>query len=654
KHYNKTNRYKPVVTGSTTVSDTTTAPPSETYNAASADDAFYSGACGYQVNDVQSWQVAVYTTSTVNYYTYYKVDATGNYVLDAAGAKIPLGTTQVSSGWVWQQNADGSYVKDAAGNLIAMGYSNSTLDHTATVSVVDHYETHYSYTRVNWAKAADGFMWTEAGTEPEKVADKMTQTGSQVTSSPVGTKAAGMAQATANHVANATASVGVTLGTQNSAQVAVSNGTQALTQLSTGTGNYSTVFTGTSGNETIFKSSSTLPVAPSIKVSGAAVSSAAVVPAVAGLVPTPGTVAENTEDKVSLQANLVAQFKGLGVQNAETFAALALSKLTPQEIASALAGSNEGTEALMGALGNAYQTLLGSTYQKSILGSILDLAKAGSAFEAVKQALLGGEAKAADAKLSAQKSQDARYAQVSRDENGNIVEALGKNGEVYKFTYDASGKTETSLVGGTLTVKHFGNNNLLLSENGGGTSKTFDYTIDGQGRVTSTEVKVHAADGTRTLKYDAAGKLLTKEQDGVTQTYSYSGNKIEVAARNAQGVEIVKKVYEGGRLVEKIDPSTHTQYSYMTDASGNVLGVTMKVTDKDGQTSFFKFNASGEMTGKAANGSNRFVKTEESTAQEAMAFESAKSLFSDKRMVGEKLDQTQMQIQPVQVPQQRH
>jgi len=148
--------------------------------------------------------------------------------------------------------------------------------------------------------------------------------------------------------------------------------------------------------------------------------------------------------------------------------------------------------------------------------------------------------------------------------------------------------------------------------------------------------------------------LTAKEQNGVTQSYSYQGGKIEVAARNAQGVEIVKKVYEGGRLVEKIDPSTHTQYSYMTDASGAVLGVTMKVTDKDGQTSFYKFNASGEMTGKAANGTNRFVKTEDNPAQEALAFESAKELFSDKRMVGEKLDQAQLQIQPVQVPQQRH
>jgi YD repeat-containing protein len=172
--------------------------------------------------------------------------------------------------------------------------------------------------------------------------------------------------------------------------------------------------------------------------------------------------------------------------------------------------------------------------------------------------------------------------------------------------------------------------------------------------VASTEVKVHSAEGAQDLKYDAAGKLVSKEQNGVTQTYTYRGNRVVVAARNAQGVELVKKVYEGGRLVEKIDPSTHTQYTYLTDASGAVLGVSMKVRDKDGQTSFYKFNASGEMTGKAASGSDRFVKTEDNTAQEAMAFEAAKDLFSDKRMVGEKLDQTQLQVQPVQVPQQRH
>jgi YD repeat-containing protein len=720
QHFVQTSRYKPNLAAVYHTTDSLSTPPSSTFNYSNYDNPFFSGDCGYQITNVQTWQVAVYTTVPATA-AIPAVPASAGPPPVAARAAVPaVPAHQVLSGYV----------------------------------------THYSWDQDNWNKASDGWMWTASGTDNENATETMTQDNNKVTASPVGTRADGLGQA-ATYKVGAGTSVGVSLGNDQVTQAAVTAGTAAFTQFQQGT--YNTDFTGDSGTEAFFGTAGSLPTTPTLPTTASTVATV-VVPtapttnrtAAAVVVLTPSTIIELTppttnvpiktptavavatktvikptiastikgnlisaasaltsavslsagkpqpvktlpsvivptvvkpaplplgtvkgasavtttgakpvatpvavaaadaKAKVDLQTKLASQFKGLGVANAEAFAATALSKLTPQEIASALAGSSEGTEALMGALANAYQTLLGGTYQKSLLGSILDLAGTGSTFEAVKQALLGNASTAANTKVEAQKSQDARYAQVSRDENGNIVEAVGRNGEVYKFSYDASGKTETSLVGGTLTVKHFGNNNLLLSENSGGTSKTFAYTVGAQGQVTSTEVKVHSADGTQTLKYDAAGKLQTKEQNSVTQSYSYQGSKITVSARNAQGVEIVKKVYEGGRLVEKIDPSTHTQYSYMTDASGNVLGVTMKVTDKDGQTSFYKFNASGEMTGKAANGSNRFVKTEDNAVQESMAFESAKELFSDKRMVGEKLDQVQLQIQPVQVPRQRH
>jgi hypothetical protein len=599
KKYNKTNRYKPVVTSSNNVSNTTTPPPGATYSFSLADNAFYSGDAGYKILDYHSWNVAIYRTETVPVY-------------DSSTPPVQTGTT--------------------------------------TVQVFDHNEAHYSYTKENWGKNSDGFMWTEAGTEEEKFADKMTQTGNTVIASPVGTKADGVQTANSGKTqAQSAASVkaqGVTLGGDLGAQYSMSDGTMGFVKntIPAATNTFDSNF-----GSNALKTGGTIPGTPVATTHNGLATGAS-----AGTA-SDSVKAEKTDDKQALQAKLTDQFKGMNVQDAGDLAAAALAKMSAEEITAALAGSMEGTKKLMGALAEAYKVMFGVAYQQSLLGSILDTISTSTVFESVKAALIGDAGISKDAKIAAQKEQEeAKYAKVVRDENGNVVEALGKKGEIFKFSYDASGKTVSKFAQGAITVEHFDNNNRLLSETSGGTSKTFAYTVNEKGQVTGTQVIERTEGGTTTLKYNQTGKLASKEQNGITQSYNYKDNStVEVIARNAQGTELVKKVYEGGRLVSKIDANgTSTKYNYMTDASGNVLGVSMAVTDRDGQTSFYKFNASGEMTGKANVGATRFEKTEDNVATETIAFEAAKELFSDHRMVGEKLDQTQLQLQQVQPPRQ--
>jgi YD repeat-containing protein len=232
---------------------------------------------------------------------------------------------------------------------------------------------------------------------------------------------------------------------------------------------------------------------------------------------------------------------------------------------------------------------------------------------------------------------------INRDEYGNVLEAVDKNGDQHKYEYDATGFTETVVAKGTVSVKRFDKKGRMTAENKDGQSRIYHYLQNAQGAVEKIAVEQRTSAGVMNLEYDLQGRLVSSEFNGVKDTITYGGDKtftVKTAGQN--GALLKESVFKAGLLQQvKLSDGTVKHFEYLTDSTGKILATTEVKEEKDGKKTVTKYDQEGKSTTSwGGNDDNRMEKMSEETdiQQQALGFEAEKSQFSDHRMDNMRLD----------------
>lgn len=310
-------------------------------------------------------------------------------------------------------------------------------------------------------------------------------------------------------------------------------------------------------------------------------------------------------------------------------------------VSKALGSTVSGTVAQTAA--EAYQRVFGAAYQSSLLKRLLGASVAKPVVEEVRTTLAGASAAAPEADIAMQVDKNVQQAaELKRDDQGRVVQALDQRGLTHDFKYEAQGFSQTIHYGDrTLCVRFYDNDGRVQSENVDGRSRVFAYAADGQMKLTE-----RTAAGVVTLEYDAEGRLTQFSQAGQKTVYQYTNqenNAYTATVFGPTGAMLESRNYENGKLVsKKTAAGSVVKYDYMTDQEGKVLAVTQEVTDTDGAKTYLKYNSDGRLVTATGKHAERVVKmAEEGTLSEAaFKFELlGKDPFEEQRQEGLRLNQ---------------
>ncbi len=503
-------------------------------------------------------------------------------------------------------------------------------------------------------KENDGWMWWDEGNQQEDGFADSTSLATEKVYAPsavVGAKGAGVSGASVMPLSSlGNRSVGTSLGTQPVIQAVVATGKQHEAEPVT-----ATVPVGTT-DEVQAAAVTSVTEQTTTVATGKAAETVAEAPAVTPVATEPTSELE-TQAREALRAALSALLKSIQAQGGQVaeFVQATLAKLSDLDVAAILQGTAEGLAKLAQALTETYQAMFGDTYQRSLLGGILDQVNKAFKLEPVRLMLLGGEVPA-DVKLAAEKEQEFQDAQsVVRDEKGQVLQVVDAKGDRHDYVYDESGVTETitDRAGRTRTL-HLDPAGTLLSESSAGRSVTYQYLLDEQGKVKQTTAEERTEKGLAIMLYDQQGQLVSLEAAGKKQKFAYSGTgkeqELEISTTDAQGRMLEQKHYQNGRLAWRKDQDgSTTQYDYLSDGSGKVLAMTLTVTDTDQERTILKYNAAGRLVSALGKDAQRFQKMDQegTIAEQVFGFDLEKQLFGDPRMDGMRLD-NKLQLQQLQ------